>query len=827
MRVEEAIYGEVNGGHALREASGDSHFAQSIASRLDLPDTAPTGVQWSPYISGFSHGDRYVIARTFIDDGASRSGMVICHALIAPLEELIQIRNLHSILERLAKSVGEIATAVGFDIKLDSGTPPRAGDFLAVVNAITTRGTGPVIRLGLQNFEELVASLWAALWVEARAGFGFRLSFGPTDVIENTPPTVVCTPQSLRARWTKFRVVNTDDKAPLSASAELLSGQTALVPILAFGRDVGADMQYLHLLPLLERAFTTSSNPSDVGDTLTAVRLIERISPDVTRGGGKKTMILADLVAGVKTATAEQISSMRNLALSGFPLHPQLWLEIEQWFENRQFSHSEDHSILEMLVCAATPSDAVDDWQSAVVRGISSVVRSDANRFSLAVWRWIQERPDLVTILFRLIPIDFSTERQLANSVPDELPSSLAEALLKILVERGWMTAHGAVLATFESPCVAVRRQIEVEGIITDRAGLEFALKKASPEQILKCATQFDDKRLINLAAEHVLDSPEIFAELELVAVAEQAIWEAALRRNPTLWQAPRTPFVCRDKILEKFVKDEEIYQPLLAALAATPLADLSDFASRDFVWAKMEVRVQRAYLCATADGWIKRAAQGGIPFVLSPLLMAEVKLSPELDSLLKNESLGVGIRIQIIEELDHFDEQRFLNWIQDLIAQPKLLLHQDAEKIGYLILRNKWDSGLREILSKYRAHRTDLKPALRICSSMLGWFDRWKLDISAVTAEEKWDAFVELAAQLYYSGPEHDQIWSRAGGENSDLPTRGSGKSMWSHALANVRNGRGPSSARLISEMLRDYSTNEQLQLLANDPEINGSRRY
>jgi len=827
MRVEEAIYGEVNGGHALREASGDSQFAQSIASRLDLPDTAPTGVHWSPYISGFPHGDRYVIARTFIDDGAPRSGMVICHALIAPFEELMQIRNLHLLLGRLAESAGEITTAVGFDIKQDAGDPPRSAEFVGAVNAITTRGAGPVIRLGLQNFEELVASLWAALWAEAREGFGFRLSFGPADVIENTAPTVVCTPQSLSARWTKFRVVNTDDKAPLSASAELLLGQTALVPVLAFGREVGVDMQNLHLLPLLERAFTTSSNPSDIDDILTSVRLIERISPNGARGVEKKTMVLADLVAGVRTARAEQISSMRNLVLSGFPSHPTLWLEIERWFENRQFAPSEDLSILEMLVCAATPNDAVDDWQSSVVRGISSVARSNANKFSLAVWRWIQERPDLLTTLFRLIPSDSLIERQVANSAPNELPSSLAETLLKILVERDWMSAHGAVLAAFESPCVAVLRQIGVEGSITDRTGLEFALRKASPEQILECATQLDDKRLIDLAAEHVLVNPGIFAEVELIAVAEQAIWEAALRRNPTLWQAPRAPFLCRDRILEKFVRGEEIYQPLLAALAATPLADLSDFASRDSVWPKIEGRVQQAYLGATADGWIKRVAQGGIPFVLQPLLMAEVKRSPELDGLLKNESLGVSIRIQIIEELNYFDEQRFLNWIQGLILQSKSLQHQDAEIIGHLVLRNKWDRGLREILSKYRTHRTDLKPALRVCSSMLGWFDRWTLDISAVTADEKWDAFVELAAQLYYSGPEHDQIWSRAGGDNSDLQTRGTGKSMWSHALASVRNGRGPSAARLLSEMRRDYSTNEQLQLLANDPAINGARRY
>jgi hypothetical protein len=74
MRVETAIYGEMNGGHALRHASGDTQFARSIAPKLDLPSNPPLGVQWSPYVSGFAEGDRYVLARTFLDIGASRSG---------------------------------------------------------------------------------------------------------------------------------------------------------------------------------------------------------------------------------------------------------------------------------------------------------------------------------------------------------------------------------------------------------------------------------------------------------------------------------------------------------------------------------------------------------------------------------------------------------------------------------------------------------------------------------------------------------------------------------------------------------------------------------
>ena len=79
----------IRGGHALREATGDRQLAAEFASRLDLPDTAPSGVVWSPFTSGFPHADRYVLARTFLDPQATRGGMVLSHALIISLEDII------------------------------------------------------------------------------------------------------------------------------------------------------------------------------------------------------------------------------------------------------------------------------------------------------------------------------------------------------------------------------------------------------------------------------------------------------------------------------------------------------------------------------------------------------------------------------------------------------------------------------------------------------------------------------------------------------------------------------------------------------------------
>ena len=110
MRVEQAVYGEVDGrGHGLRVSSSNSSVAASLATRLDLPDSVPQGVQaWSPFVRGFPCDDHYVLARTFLDSGSSRGGMVLTHALIANLDDICQADNLAVMFERLAASTDNI-----------------------------------------------------------------------------------------------------------------------------------------------------------------------------------------------------------------------------------------------------------------------------------------------------------------------------------------------------------------------------------------------------------------------------------------------------------------------------------------------------------------------------------------------------------------------------------------------------------------------------------------------------------------------------------------------------------------------------------------------
>lgn len=69
------------------------------------------------------------------------------------------------------------------------------------------------------------------------------------------------------------------------------------------------------------------------------------------------------------------------------------------------------------------------------------------------------------------------------------------------------------------------------------------------------------------------------------------------------------------------------------------------------------------------------------------------------------------------------------------------------------------------------------------------------------------WLNLEQLAASLYETGPQHDDIWSRAGGNVGSLDLSGSGRAIWHRTIKKLQNGGGGTTAfRLISTMHADY---------------------
>jgi hypothetical protein len=828
VKVEQAIFGERRGGHALREATGDRQLAAEFASRLDLPDTAPSGVVWSPFTSGFPHADRYVLARTFLDPQATRGGMVLSHALIISLEDIIHCTDLRPLFARLITEARQPQALATFDVDLQGEAPPSISELVGVAEALTTKGTGPIVRLGLNGFEELVIAIWARVWPAIRRTFSFRLSFGPSDAVENPAPTMICTPAVLATRWQGHRIIDPAQRQPATLSAALLVGRDEGASLLQFGDLIGAEIVSFSDLSLLEQAYRFAElEPDTFVHTATAIRLIERLSPDPTKGAAAKGSLLERLQLHLESADANAILTLRNLELRGFPAHSGVWERVQRCVEMSTFPAAEDSPLLILISDAVVGRSAIAPWREAVAHGLRAAAGRAGGGFALGFWRWAEISPSLLSALAKSVDLNRELEALLADAAPSIISAESAQAVLRLASERRLPDLHAVAASALYSVAEAARAQIKMEGTDRRARGLTLALRNATPEELVASATEISDPQLLDLAAAAVARRPGLLATADMGMAAGQALWAAGLAKNPSAWSGPNDPAAVASQVLTNMLDGGPLDQGLVEALAQTPLADLGCFARRAELWGKLNAEPQRLFLEATANGWINKACTGDVPFApdhqLEEAILHSRKLSEALDT---RATGGVAAGLRLIAALPSFREERFLTWLQSVVARVPGVPVGEAEALGRLVLDRRWRRVVDELVHHLRRKREDLRPALRVCISMLGLFTSWMLGLSSLTPTEKWESFEGLASDLYPTGPDHDELWERAGGSDADLPRNGNGRSRWHETLSKMQRGGGRVRAdQLLRKMQKDYPMNDQLRFLTNDSEFGGRR--
>jgi GTPase-associated protein 1, N-terminal domain type 1/Effector-associated domain 1 len=829
MRVEQAVYGEVPGrGHGLRASSPNAPIAEVIASKLDLPDAVPPGVQaWSPFVRGFPVDDHYVLARTFLDSSASRGGMVLTHALIVSLDDMCEVGSLAALFGSLTPSITDCpGSVVTLELDTASSIHTPAADLIGTANALTAQGLAPVVRLGVEGFEHLVDALWRNLWPPLRRTFAFRLSFGPNDVVEQPTPALVCTPEQLQARWTKHRIVKPDDQTPDSESARVLCGQRDVQPILALAEGLGLEVHTLRELGRLERLHTLLSGGERFDDLLAAIRLADGLSNQPTLGASIKDKLIGRFTALIPGAGCKQLLPMRNLTLSGFANTRPLWSAVELLVSNLGFAPADDSDLMEVVAASVDENLAVPSWRAAVIAALSTAARRDKPAISQAIWRWAERSQAAFAAAVGTLPADAAVEQRLAGEVPRKLHATTPAALLTPLLKKRWLTAYGAALASTLPPLDAAGQQLKVDEDPDHSAGLRSALRYASPPQTLECALAHKDLRLVRLCADLAAAHPQILSNIRCDDITEQKVWGAAIGKNSSLWKAPSNAIGVRDTVMAQLAEGRPVDTGLLEALAQTPLADLSATPERARLWSLLPASQRDHYLQATATGWLDLAAKGVVVIPPEAPLERAIMANSSLQSVLEGASVPVDVRLTIVSALPLFLEEAFITWLNNLLRGVRNLSHTDSEQLGTLVAFRRWERTAKYLSEQFAEHRPDLMPGLRLCAGLLGFYTRWKLEISKPSAAEKWNAFEAEARELYPSGPDSGELWSRAGGKNSDLPgSSQSGATRWHTALNSIRHGGRPIARELLAAMCQDFPRNEKLHLYASDTDIVGWR--
>ena len=828
MRVEQAVYGEVEGrGHGLRSASSNSSFAASIATRLDLPDGVPPGIQaWSPFVRGFPCDGYYILARTFLDSGSSRGGMVLTHALIINLEDICQAEDLTALFERLAVSVGAIPSEPSaLEIEITSRTAELPIDLIGTANALAEQ-QGPAIRLGVDGFESLMTALWRNLWPSMRRTFAFRLSFGPKDLEAQPGPMIVCTPEQLQARWATHRVVSPNDQAAQSPSAAVLCGQRDAKPFLDLAGELGLEAATIKDLKKLEGLHRLVTGVDSFDDLLKAVRLVDSLSNRPELGAELKDKLIQRISAQIPVAVCRQLMPMRNLDLPSFASTKPLWSAVELRVSKLDFAQVEDADLVTLVEASADGNLARPAWRAAITSGLSNAALRKESGLWTSIWRWSELSQTAFSTIVAVLPSDVETEQILVQAAPRKLNTAKVTAVPSLLLKKGWLIAHGAALAAMMSPREAAEQQLRVDRQLAYNAGLRSALRHATPDDTLTATLDLKDQRLVDICGDLAVAHPTMLSGIRCKDLTEQKVWACAIGKSNSLWNAPSNPVEARDNVFAQFGEGNATFAGLVEALARTPLADLTAASDRARLWSRLPTSHRDLYLRATASGWLNAAVNSNAVNTPEPELEYAVLASPNLQVVLQDTSAPMKTRLAIVGALPSFDEKVFISFLTHLLRNSRSLSNADAGQLGTLVASRRWESAIQCLCDWLATRRTDLVPALQQCTSFLGYYQRWKLGISKPSTEDKWRAFEEAACELYPTGPDHDQLWTRADGKNSDLPGASqNGAARWHSAIGLLRYGSRPRVRDLLRVMCDDFSGNEKLRLFASDTDIVGWR--
>lgn len=820
MFVDQAIYGSVQNGHGLRCCSGVQKMALELANRLDLPDTAPPGADWSPFVSGFVHGDRYVLARTFKDTTANRAGMVVAHALICPLQEIIALDNLSPIFNTLISDPSEAPNAVERIAVLAGGAPPvPTSELLDVARSLTVRGSGPVVRIGTAGFEDLVVALWAGIWPSLRDKFSFRLSFGPGDIVEQPEPNLVCTPVSLLGRWQQHRIAGRVDTSGALAP-RMIDGSDAGIPLMRFSERIGSKLNCFEDLTLLEQAYLMASGePVTFPRLLSAIRLIERLSPDPADGEAEKQSLISRFVAMFPNARAMDILALRNVTLGGFPTRDLIWRALEIWAGDSSFPEADDLDFRTLVDDSLTREDAHKIWRDAVSCGLKNAANRSGNAFQKGLWRWSATDPGLSVKIINLIHDEPHAIEKVVDTCPASLGKAVADPILSISSKLKLFRLHAVVASGSMEPKEAAKAQskVEVYGALDT---MRLALRKAKPETLVDIARDIPDNRVRHLASEAVAKTPSLLAAHDMTLASNRAVWESAIEMNAESWRGPANPRGEFETLLAELMAGQNPNMGLINRLATSPLADVSSFSRRKDLWQHLTGDARHRLLDATVDMWFERVGEGHVDADIEPELEKKILSDPKLDRILSELSNGrISEGLDLIAVLQGFDHSRYRNWISNAVRATRPISEPDAERIGKMTSTRRQRDVVDNLVYHFRGGRSDLKPALRYAIEFVGHWDRWILGLSPLTEREKWESFIQIAAELYPNGPDHLSLWDRAGGRDSELIHHGSGLSRWRDAITQIQRGKPPRIDRLVREMREDYENNSNLRFLADDP--------
>lgn len=819
MIIQQATYG-VSTGHALLQCS-DHSFSKvfnDVAWLTDLPATCPYGIAWAPFFRMVRLDEWMLFIHTQPDDDAKRGGMVFSRAALIPIDQIATLNDLSVLAAELRKPwmLGEELPPISISQDYAGGAQTEVLPLTAAIAQLVMRDSSrPAVVFQQAELDDALFELWRRAPPEFRSKLTFGLGFSPGDLEQ---VVIICTPQELASRWSSAQIVGTGGGPDLDGHVATILGLPVINSAREFASRVSLPLDSAKAISIAIQAAELWNAEATPSNDVKLLRILAEGSLPSAAASEARALVAQRLGSAHGNWPLSVLMQMRNLDLESIEGAEGLRFGIQAWVTTQGLSSVHD-GLLEIFLSWLSDKPR-QPWKDSVEVGFSAAIANKQVSMSLfaLIWQGIRKEPSRAQRALTLLHGP-QHEKLLTACVDEALPADVADEILAAALLKEWWMLAGHVLAKSRSTVDALRAAVATTPSrkIARETLIRSAMGGARPIELVDAAIDVRNEIAIQMAAEAAEKDRSVFLSFDWKRYEWFQVFKGAYAISPDVIDSLPN----RVQGMGQMVSAQMAAQKIWQVVADTPLADLSEIADRQRAWDLIPVELVDGILDITARSWLRRFEQGHASVAeLEPRLdLAVSRIARRPEFVLEALRREPGSLPRFLTNFPFSTDTDALRFLTSIKGNDLRLAEGSSKALGQALLANKWSAAARGAV-QWLHIRQDFYPMYRECLPLLSIIDQlwvaFELGLgSPLTMDEAWDAFVTEAAHLYPSGPWHNEIWSRCGGNNEDLFYEGSGKASWHRCLRDLRNGLTPGAEAVLDKMCDDFPNNNTLRQL------------
>lgn len=731
LEVFEARFGDRDGALALLQFPPQMReFFMRLCDKADLPDSAPAGAFWDPFVRGWRQGEYYLVALTEPDHAAIRPGMIATRMIAVAISEAENWDDLEALFEVLRETNRAYVPKFRIGPRLAKAPQTVLPNLLACVADHLIQDDKPAALIGQSGFEPLVSSLWQKLPHGVRRTFSFGFSFTPTDLAV-TRADIVAVPKSCEARWSSYKFkCDADRNPPLSDSLAAFLQAPQAHGFLEFLRDVGLVFNSLSDFSRYARLWNywQRRGESDPAVTHALLRSLGTLLPTPAQATQQKEEAMGIAARLLTYGTEEDILALRSVKANAFPNSGAvLQRAVSEWLKSRIQSSQADNGAGLSKVILALPFSQSAEWQEWVRNGLKQELAALGESAAHTIWSlWNDE--GTLDVIGAQLPSNTTTEMVLLRACPSSLAAKLFSPLKEWCAGRGWICLMAKVALTHVGFTKAISLILTQNEGKPRTAAIELLCSAAKPSEVWMSAFTHDDPVLAKSAVAAAKSEPALWGSAEANINRWIALLECAAKADPDFLRAFEAGAVTA-RLFEAWEKETPITEAVCEALERAGRLEFTSCASRSRLWQKLPKRYLARSLSNTLRAWLKDyySRQPTEPR-LEKELVEHLFATEHRDFTFPRKSPFLGLGGLMLVEM-WGGERDSESWLHAVMAGSTQLTSEVAKRAGEIGASRHWASLAQTAKDFDDRGRRDFRPIWRTYYDSLDRLEKFVFD--------------------------------------------------------------------------------------------------